>query len=275
MSILARAEQFNDKTKADKLMLCVGAPTRVGKSFIGCTTWPKGTRILQFLTILDSHGWESGHRIAQRMPIYLDEDGNLIDDLTMRYDNFIDMIEDPDSVDEIVDNFDVLLLDGMNLDHIIHKHIDCIPSKDRGITKYDVWANITDKYARVFEALKAINERGVHVICNLTYEEADDRFVPTIQGKPGIKVPSWFKDVLFLKSDKNGHAVWSTNKVVRKESSSFGGEGEDKIIYENIIGGRLGRYNVRNLEGKQASMAGLLGYMKNGGKWPEVKKAVA
>jgi len=85
----------------------------------------------------------------------------------------------------------------------------------------------------------------LHIVCNLTYEESDDRFIPTIQGKPGIKVPSWFPDVLFLKRTEDGKALWSVNKVVRKESSSFGGETGDQIVYENVVGGRLGRFPIR------------------------------
>ena len=273
MSLLNRLKQYNDKNKKDNLFLCLGGPSRAGKSFVSCATWPKGTRILQMLTILDAQGYESGKRMATRMPIYLDDDGNIIENMTERYNNGLEFLEDPDNVDEIVENFDVIVIDGQNWDHIIHKHTDCVPSKTKNITKYDVWPNVTDKYARLFQALKGLHERGLHIVCNLTYEESDDRFVPTIQGKPGIKVPSWFPDVLFLKRTEEGKSLWSVNKVVRKESSSFGGgEGEDKIVYENVVGGRLGRFPIRPLEGKPATMAGLLEYRKNGGKWPEVKQ---
>lgn len=275
MSLLDRLKKYNNPKLPDSIFLCLGGPSRVGKSYVSCATWPKGTRILQILTILDAQGYESGKRMATRMPLYLDEDGNIIENMTERYDNGLEMLEDPGFVDEIVKNFDVVIADGINWDHIIHKHIDCVPSKTKNITKFDVWPNVTDKYARLFQALKGLHERGLHIVCNLTYEESDDRFIPTIQGKPGIKVPSWFPDVLFLKRTEDGKALWSVNKVVRKESSSFGGETGDQIVYENVVGGRLGRFSIRALEGKPATMAGLLEYRKNGGRWPDPKKPAA
>ena len=274
MTLLSRLKKYNDVTKEDKFFMCLGGPSRVGKSYVSCATWPKQYRILQLLTILDAQGYESGKRKATRLSIYLDDDNNIIENMTERYNNALDMLEDPAFVEEIVKNFDVIVADGINWDHIIHKHINCIPNKDRGVTKFDVWPNVTDLYVRLFQALKGLHERGLHIICNLTYEESDDRFMPTIQGKTGIKVPSWFPDVLFLTNGKDGKALWSVNKVVRKESSSYGGESGDHVVYENVVGGRLGRFPIRALEGKPASMTGLLQYVKNGGRWPEVKKTI-
>lgn len=275
MSLLDRLKRFNDPKKPDPLFVCIGAASRVGKSCVSCATWPKGTRILQMLTLLNAQGYESGKRMATRLPIYTDEDGNIIENMTERYNNGIEYLEDPENIEMIVKNFDVLVIDDMNWDHIIHKHIDCIPNKSKNITKFDVWPNVTDKYVRLFQALQGLHDRGLHIVCLLTYEESDDRFIPTIQGKPGIKVPSWFPDVLFLKRTTDGKALWSVNKVVRKESSSFGGETGDAVVYENVVGGRLGRFPVRALEGKPATMAGLLEYRKNGGRWPSPNKPAA